>query len=402
MRRAARVRYRLNVLDIKHSRITKRLAGADPSGQARRLTRAMKETAGSGPAASPPILVEETAKALRELRQAAHLSQRALAERAGVSEALISHLETGRKRFPRAAIRERVAQALNVEEAELFPVAQYQPELSLGAAKRRTGISFESLRYAIASERLPARFARTGGPAIGNPWRWIIDPADLDDFVKRLKPCRYPGCTAPGVGPTGCCSGPHAQGVAMRGKKRPGIGPKVSSALKGVKRGPHKPERSARIRAGLRRFYSDGEASAGTRAIFRKSMSDPEHQFAAEMGRWGSKGPEYAKRAAAKLAYNLRRRRGGAPPKVELHARWLRMFEAREDLELEELIDGAGGSRARAIAFLDWQRHPHDWPRDKYPASRRDPHAIDPHVLRPAKQRVEKALQRARTKPPVR
>lgn len=360
------------------------------------------ETAGQGPAASAPIVASEAAKTLRKLRKRRNLSQRALAELAGVSEAVISHLETARKTLPRSETCKRIAHALGTDEVSLFPLENGSPALSLAEAKRRTGISYESLRWAIESGRLAARFGRCDSPVIGNPWRWSIDSGDLEAYVSALLGCRYPGCAELGAGPNGCCSGPHAQGVEMRGKRRPGIGAKVSAALRGVERGPYTPQRRAAIKAGLRRFYDDREASASTRAVFRASMLEPQHQFAAEMGRWGTKGTTYAKRAAAKLAEALRRKRGGAPRKDELHGRWLRMYESHSDSELEALIGGSDWSRIRAIAFLDWQRQPSDWPRQRYPASRKDPDSIDPRYLTTAKQRVEKGLQKARKKLAVR
>jgi transcriptional regulator with XRE-family HTH domain len=360
------------------------------------------ETAGRGPAASVQIVASEAAKNLREVRQQKKMSQRALAELAGVSEAVISHLETARKTLPRRETCRRIAEALGSDEVSLFPRADPRRELSLSGAKRRTGISYESLRWAIENGRLRARFGRCDGPVIGNPRRWTIDSADLDAFLSTLLPCRYPGCSRLGAGPNGCCSGPHAQGVEMCGKKRPGIGPKVSAALKGVKRGTYTPDHRAAIQAGLRRFYDDLDASASTRSVLRKSMLDPQHQFVAEMGRWGSKGTPYAKHAAAKLTGTLQRKRGGPPRKDELHERWLRMYECGRDAELEALVGDGGWSRIRAIAFLDWQRNPPDWPRARYPASRSDAESIDPRFLTTAKQRVEKGLQKARKKLAVR
>jgi len=76
------------------------------------------------------------------------------------------------------------------------------------------------------------------------------------------------------------------------------------------------------------------------------------------------------------------------------------MFAGR-DAELEELLASDGLSRLRAIAWLDWQRHPQDWPRDKWPASRSDPDDIDPVMIGGASNRVKKALQRGGTKPLV-
>jgi len=103
-------------------------------------------------------------------------------------------------------------------------------------------------------------------------------------------------------------------------------------------------------------------------------------------------------RAGTALTEALRRRRGGAPSKRELHARWLSMFNG-EDVELEELIGDDPKRRVRTIAWLDWQRHPEDWPRQKWPASRFDPEDIEPNLLPAARERVKKALQNLRKKP---
>src|SRR4051812_2973772 len=101
-------------------------------------------------------------------------------------------------------------------------------ELTLAEAKRETGISKESLRFAIDSGALIARKGqRELVPGrLGTRTHWIILRADISRWLASLHSCRYPGCDRLGVGPTGCCSGPHAQGVAMAGIPRPGIGEK--------------------------------------------------------------------------------------------------------------------------------------------------------------------------------
>jgi putative transcriptional regulator len=57
---------------------------------------------------------------LRELREAADLSQLALAEAAGVRQATISALETGKARRIDFSTVERLAKALGVDPHQLF------------------------------------------------------------------------------------------------------------------------------------------------------------------------------------------------------------------------------------------------------------------------------------------
>jgi len=57
---------------------------------------------------------------LRELRKAKGWSQAALAKRAGVYQATISELETGRSRSISFAVLDRVASALGVQPGELL------------------------------------------------------------------------------------------------------------------------------------------------------------------------------------------------------------------------------------------------------------------------------------------
>jgi transcriptional regulator with XRE-family HTH domain len=61
---------------------------------------------------------------LRVARQIARLSQRQLAERAGVVPSMISHLEANRRRYhdTKYGIIIRIAQALHADPLLLFPV----------------------------------------------------------------------------------------------------------------------------------------------------------------------------------------------------------------------------------------------------------------------------------------
>jgi transcriptional regulator with XRE-family HTH domain len=59
---------------------------------------------------------------LKVARQIARLTQRELAERAGVDDSLISRLERGQRPQVSYESAVRIARALNVDPKELFPV----------------------------------------------------------------------------------------------------------------------------------------------------------------------------------------------------------------------------------------------------------------------------------------
>ena len=67
---------------------------------------------------------------LRELRERAGLSQRDLSVRAGVRQAAISHLETGRAQRIDLNVMERLCKALSCDPADLL-------NLTPGQRKRR-------------------------------------------------------------------------------------------------------------------------------------------------------------------------------------------------------------------------------------------------------------------------
>ena len=224
----------------------------------------------------------------------------------------------------------------------------------------------------------------------------MIAEAELDRFVAALPLCSFPGCSRPGAGPNATCCGAHANGVLTRGRPRRGeVRARISI---GRRRWLETPEGKAWKDSNgerTRRWYGTAEGRA-----FLKRWCAPEQRFNRELAAWAVRNPAAAKRAADRLIAALRRSRGGAPRKTQLHARWSAMFAGR-DAELEELLASDGLSRLRAIAWLDWQRHPQDWPRDKWPASRSDPDDIDPVMIGGASNRVKKALQRGGTKPLV-
>jgi transcriptional regulator with XRE-family HTH domain len=81
------------------------------------------------PARAPEAGVDKAAfgKRLRELRGAAGLSQKALADSAGVPQSQVSQWEAGNS-TPLATSIPALAQALGVDPGELFKPAASQPE----------------------------------------------------------------------------------------------------------------------------------------------------------------------------------------------------------------------------------------------------------------------------------
>ena len=86
----------------------------------------------------------------------------------------------------------------------------------------------------------------------------------------------------------------------------------------------------------------------------------------------------------------------GRPPSANaLHTRWDLILLALQSENLETEPSELFGD----VALLDWQQHPEDWPRERYPAKRDDlDDFADGYVRRAARDRVQKALQRLRTK----
>jgi hypothetical protein len=241
--------------------------------------------------------------------------------------------------------------------------------MSASEAAQRFGVNRHTLVAAAQHERVRAR--RVEAPGLGpNGSGFMFDEDELVEDLERLPMCGYEGCDRPALGPSGGCEahGHVLAGARARGVKRPDIGPSISEA----KRGKPRPDMVAALR-------------------------DPNRQFVMYVARWGHRGSEYVKRATERLR---RRLRGGRPPKahlIERHARWLSM-DLREDPELEELLTESECDRLRMIVLLDWQRHPEDWPRDVWRASRLDSDQLEPRLMRAAGDRVRKALQRGRTK----
>lgn len=194
-------------------------------------------------------------------------------------------------------------------------------ELTLAQAARELPISKESLRLAINRDELPARKGQREYAArrYGTRTHWIILRSDLEEWFARLPACRYPGCKKPGSGPTGCCSGPHAQGVAMAGKRRPGIGEKISAARRGVPRGPHSPERVAAIADGLQRFW-ESEDSRTERTRRARTMTTPARQAAAYKVRHRAADPRKRQRTLGRWGGQAHGHKGGAPRRYDSDA----------------------------------------------------------------------------------
>lgn len=74
---------------------------------------------------------------LREIREARGLSQAALAKLAGVRQATISDLETGRSRSISFAVLDRLAVSLQVEAGQLLAGDSLDPQRRNSARVRR-------------------------------------------------------------------------------------------------------------------------------------------------------------------------------------------------------------------------------------------------------------------------
>jgi transcriptional regulator with XRE-family HTH domain len=75
--------------------------------------------------------LNELGRVIHRARDKAKLTQRTLAERAGVSHATIWHLECGDFKRPDPDKLQRIAQALGLEIADLFALVGYVPAESL-------------------------------------------------------------------------------------------------------------------------------------------------------------------------------------------------------------------------------------------------------------------------------
>lgn len=123
-----------------------------------------------------------------------------------------------------------------------------------------------------------------------------------------------------------------------------------------------------------------------------KMHRDPDFVFDWALARWGD--VERAKRVRQAVRERNARHakiRTGLNHAAERHERWrglLLTLQAKfPDEEPKRLLGD--------VALLDWQSHPEDWPRDRYPAKSSDTDDfVDGYVRREARERVKKALLR--------
>ncbi len=97
-----------------------------------------------------------------------------------------------------------------------------------------------------------------------------------------------------------------------------------------------------------------------------------------------------AERRRHHLLPHRRGRRPKAGPST-VHQRWAALFE--ESRAEDDRKQDTDWDIVQAVAELDWQDHPEDWPRSSYPAAHSDPEALDPAFLRPAADRVRNGLK---------
>lgn len=134
-----------------------------------------------------PRLIETTlGESVRRLREAQHLSLRALAEHTGFSASFLSQVEHGQA-SPSIASMERIAAALGVTLSEFFAVAAADDAPAVMRASDRPGLSsgwskarLESLAARRPSARLtPMLVTLEPGGRSGNDAR----PVDREEFA---------------------------------------------------------------------------------------------------------------------------------------------------------------------------------------------------------------------------
>jgi transcriptional regulator with XRE-family HTH domain len=137
----------------------------------------------------------------------------------------------------------------------------------------------------------------------------------------------------------------------------------------------------------VKRFGRDRYRAADRRVhLFR----DP--AFVLEWALKRRYGLERAKELAARARERERRYariRTGLHPAEERHRRWSEVWAAKR----RDYPDEEPNSLLGDVALLDWQQHPEDWPRHKWPSRRSDLEDLDPNVRKAARERVQKALQ---------
>ena len=124
---------------------------------------------------------------LKELREAAGLTQHALAVRIGASGTYVSALESGRKPAPPRALVSALSAALHIDEEALWAPARDEREERL--TRRVDGVP-ASLRLAVGEPRLAGRGdAERGREAAGGRGDGAIDQEMqglMDDIRRRF------------------------------------------------------------------------------------------------------------------------------------------------------------------------------------------------------------------------
>jgi hypothetical protein len=115
-------------------------------------------------------------------------------------------------------------------------------------------------------------------------------------------------------------------------------------------------------------------------------------RWARSRGHTLKKGDELAARAKARDDAE-KRVRTGSDHATARHDRWRRLFAEFRD----EHPDASESELESLVALQDWQTHPDDWARDRYPANPREPSDFaDRAVAATARDRVRKALRNKR------
>lgn len=282
---------------------------------------------------------------LRAAREAKGLSQSGLARLAGTSSATVSTIE-GTERVTHVGTAQRIADVLEVDVAELFSAEI--PDVRSGERTRPATPATE--RYDGEAKRREALEVRAYRKA--------------NDLWNREETADYLILDA------GYVTQLVADGRLAVAERRGGQTLFRPADVKSLARQMLKAtDRRARDRLDrekvLRREINGG--SPGPRAV------------------------ELADRAEQRRA-RYARVRVGANPAAEIHARWRTSWKEQQD-EFPELTPG---ELLHDVAEIDWERHPEDWHRGKYPASPDDPDALHRDWRRPAYDRVRKALQNSR------
>jgi transcriptional regulator with XRE-family HTH domain len=358
---------------------------------------------------------------LRRERQRVGLTQRELAELAGVSPSLIGQLERDGK-TPSLELAEAIAQCLDVTVACLFGEPSpckcgdcgeltlndyreghfrdafattntervrkfevYKRETKLldaGELAAAIGCHPHSLTEAARLGRMaPAFFDRYPGDWPESSRPLLFKPEDGPAIQALLRDGRAESCRRL---MTDWWARRRASGDTSGTRPRTGV----------VKPCPG---------CGRKKYLRPSHAEAPgwhLRCWARHLRHDPLLRANQRIARWGMRSTGSATRALAEYAETMQRRLGGRPRRTSLnprHARWLQMHQG-EDSELEELATDGGCDRLRLIVLLDWQRHPEDWPRSDWPSDPHDQASLDQVYVEGARSRVKKALQRAGTK----